>query len=134
MPYVAGFEDFARAYLAHEHMSRYEKCAAHAGYEAPAQFAEETRAAAKNVPWAIVTSVIATALCGGLHIASLLFSVQVGAMPATEAGLSLNLQAMGCKRLCPPAPRACASQGFKWHYRLTNTLCRCWHVRLHQSA
>ena len=49
-----------------------------AGYEAPAQYSEETRNAAKNVPWAMVLSVVATALCGGLHIASLLFSVQVG--------------------------------------------------------
>ncbi len=51
-------------------------CGAGAGYEAPAQFAEETRNAARNVPWAIVTSVVATALCGGLHLAALLFSVQ----------------------------------------------------------
>lgn len=53
------------------------RCELHAGYEAPAQFAEETRNAARTVPWAIVTSVIATALCGGLHLAALLFSVQV---------------------------------------------------------
>ncbi|CAL5225906.1 g8697 [Coccomyxa viridis] len=46
------------------------------GYEAPAQFAEETRNAARNVPWAIVLSVVATAFCGGLHLAALLFSVQ----------------------------------------------------------
>ena len=52
-------------------------CKLNAGYEAPAQYSEETRNAAKNVPWAIVLSVVATALCGGLHIASLLFSVQV---------------------------------------------------------
>ena len=52
-----------------------------AGYEAPAQFAEETRDAARNVPWAIVTSVVATALCGGLHLAALLFSVQVRSRP-----------------------------------------------------
>ena len=48
-----------------------------AGYEAPAQFAEETKDAARNVPWAIVLSVVATALCGGFHLAALLFSVQV---------------------------------------------------------
>ena len=48
-----------------------------AGYEAPTQFAEETRNASRNIPWAIFLSVVATSLCGGLHIASLLFSVQV---------------------------------------------------------
>ena len=48
-----------------------------AGYEAPTQFAEETHNASRNIPWAIVLSVVATSLCGGLHIASLLFSVQV---------------------------------------------------------
>ena len=58
-------------------------CEAYAGYEAPAQFAEETRDAARNVPWAMVTSVVVTALCGGLHLAAILFSVQVRRFSAT---------------------------------------------------
>ncbi len=74
----AGLDDCIQRYHAPEHASQSKMSAAPAGYEAPAQFAEETRAAARTVPWAIVMSVIATALCGGLHIASLLFSVQVG--------------------------------------------------------
>ena len=58
-----------------------------AGYEAPAQFAEETRDAARIVPWAMVTSVVATALCGGLHLAALLFSVQVRPNCCASSGL-----------------------------------------------
>ena len=56
------------------------------GYEAPAQFAEETRNAARNVPWAIVLSVVATAFCGGLHLAALLFSIQVRSRLPAEPG------------------------------------------------
>ena len=48
----------------------------HAGYEASAQYAEETRRAAKVVPLAMVSSVIVTALGGCLYIAAILFSVQ----------------------------------------------------------
>ena len=35
--------------------------------KAPAQFAKEMQNAVMNVPWAIIDSVMATALCGGLH-------------------------------------------------------------------
>lgn len=43
----------------------------------PAQFAEETRRADRVCPWAIVWSVVCTAIFGLAYVLALLFSIQV---------------------------------------------------------
>ncbi|KAK9902676.1 hypothetical protein WJX75_002307 [Coccomyxa subellipsoidea] len=46
------------------------------GFELPAQFAEETRRADRVCPWAIVWSVVCTAIFGSAYVLALLFSIQ----------------------------------------------------------
>ncbi|KAK9902829.1 hypothetical protein WJX75_007746 [Coccomyxa subellipsoidea] len=46
------------------------------GFELPAQFAEETRRADRVCPWAIVWSVVCTAIFGLAYVLALLFSIQ----------------------------------------------------------
>jgi amino acid transporter len=48
-----------------------------AGYEAPAQFAEETKRADKVIGWGIVLSVLASCIMGFGYLVCLLFCIQV---------------------------------------------------------
>lgn len=50
------------------------------GYEAPAQFAEETKRADRVVPWGIVLSVVGTAVLGFSYLLTLLFCIQARAL------------------------------------------------------
>lgn len=47
------------------------------GFEAPAQFAEETKRADRAVPWGIMWSILVTALLGFAYLVVLLFCIQV---------------------------------------------------------
>ena len=48
-----------------------------AGFEAPAQFAEETKAADRTVPKGIMWSIVVTAVLGFGYLVVLLFCIQV---------------------------------------------------------
>ena len=52
-----------------------------AGYEAPAQFAEETKRADKVIGWGIVLSVLASSMMGLGFLVCLLFCIQVSSQP-----------------------------------------------------
>lgn len=53
------------------------------GFEAPAQFAEETRRADRTVPWGIMLSIAVTAVLGFGYLVVLLFCIQVDLPPAS---------------------------------------------------